>query len=57
MLIPASALAGGSFLAIADTAARTVFAPQELPIGVMTAFVGAPVFLFIIHRVYKEPRG
>ena len=57
ILIPASALAGGSFLAIADTAARTVFAPQELPIGVMTAFVGAPVFLFIIHRVYKEPRG
>jgi len=57
VLIPACTLAGGSFLAAADTAARTVFAPQELPIGVMTAFVGAPVFLFIIHRVYRERKG
>ena len=57
VLIPASTLAGGIFLTAADTAARTVFAPQELPIGVMTAFVGAPVFLFIIHRVYREHRS
>ena len=53
-LITTSALAGAAFLAFADTFARTVFAPQELPIGVMTAFVGAPVFLFIISRVYHE---
>jgi len=55
-LVIASALAGGGFLAIADTVARTLFAPQEVPIGVMTAFAGAPVFLFIIHRVYRESR-
>lgn len=57
ILVPASALAGGSFLVVADTAARTAFAPQELPIGVMTAFVGAPVFLFIIHRVYRDRKN
>ena len=53
-LILCSIPAGAAFLTAADTTARTVFAPQELPIGVMTAFVGAPVFLFIIHRVYHE---
>ena len=53
-LILCSSLAGGIFLMLADTFARTAFAPQELPIGVMTAFIGAPVFLFIIHRVYHE---
>ncbi len=53
-LILTSSLAGAAFLALADTVARTAFAPQELPIGVMTAFTGAPVFLFIIQRVYHE---
>ena len=53
-LILTSALAGALFLTVADTVARTAFAPQELPIGVMTAFTGAPVFLFIIHKVYHE---
>lgn len=53
-LILCSSLAGGIFLILADTFARTAFAPQELPIGVMTAFIGAPVFLFIIHRIYHE---
>ena len=56
-LVLSSSLAGAVFLIIADTFARTVFAPQELPIGVMTAFTGAPVFLFIIHRVYHEDRS
>lgn len=53
-LILSATLAGAVFLVLADTFARTAFAPQELPIGVMTAFTGAPVFLFIIHRVYHE---
>ena len=53
-LILTSSLAGAVFLTLADTVARTAFAPQELPIGVMTAFTGAPVFLFIIQRVYHE---
>ena len=56
-LVPASALAGGCFLNLADTVARTAFAPQEMPIGVMTAFIGAPVFILMIRRIYHENRG
>ena len=51
-LILSSALAGGCFLTLADAVARTAFAPQEMPIGVMTAFIGAPVFILMIRRVY-----
>lgn len=51
-LVLSSALAGGSFLTLADAVARTAFAPQEMPIGVMTAFIGAPVFILMIRRVY-----
>jgi iron complex transport system permease protein len=50
-LIPAAALAGGALLVVADTAARTVVAPAELPVGVLTAMLGVPVFLFLLaHR-------
>ena len=55
-LILSSALAGGCFLTLADTVARTAFAPQEVPIGVMTAFIGAPVFILMIRRMYHENR-
>ncbi|MDO4261107.1 MAG: iron ABC transporter permease [Eubacteriales bacterium] len=55
-LIVSSALGGALFLAAADTIARTVFAPQEVPIGIMTSFVGAPIFIFIIKRTYHEDR-
>ncbi|MEW6662921.1 MAG: FecCD family ABC transporter permease [Bacillota bacterium] len=48
VLVPASAIAGGLFLVLADTAARTVLAPVELPVGVVTATLGAPFFLFIL---------
>ncbi|MBR2526966.1 MAG: iron ABC transporter permease [Blautia sp.] len=51
-LVLSSALAGGCFLTLADAVARTAFAPQEMPIGVMTAFIGAPVFILMIRRVY-----
>ena len=47
-----SALAGACFLTLADTVARAAFSPQEMPIGVMTAFIGAPVFILMIRRVY-----
>jgi iron complex transport system permease protein len=47
-LIPVSALAGGCFLVWSDMAARTVFAPAELPVGVITAFLGAPFFLYLL---------
>lgn len=50
VLLPASMLAGGSLLVIADTLARTVLAPQQLPVGVLTALLGVPVFLFLLSR-------
>lgn len=53
LLLPASVLAGGSLLVIADTLARTVIAPQQLPVGVLTALIGVPVFLFLLARDAK----
>jgi len=54
LLLPASALAGGAFLVLADTLARTVLAPQQLPVGVITALIGAPVFLLQLHRLGRR---
>ena len=51
LLVPAATLAGGSFLVLADTLARTIAAPQQLPVGVVTALLGAPVFLFQLHQL------
>ncbi|WP_175102973.1 FecCD family ABC transporter permease [Pararobbsia alpina] len=48
MLLPAAALAGGTLVMIADLAARTVVAPTQLPVGVITALIGAPAFLYIL---------
>ncbi len=56
LLLPASALAGGSLLVIADTLARTVVAPQQLPVGVLTALIGVPVFLFLLARDSRQRR-
>ncbi len=50
LLLPAATLAGGSLLLLADTLARTVLAPQQLPVGVLTALIGVPVFLFLLGR-------
>ena len=50
LLLPASVLAGGSLLVIADTLARTMLAPQQLPVGVLTALIGVPAFLFLLSR-------
>ena len=50
LLLPAAALAGGILLTLADTLARTVIAPQQLPVGVLTALLGVPVFLFLLAR-------
>jgi len=50
VLLPASLLFGGAFLAVCDTAARVVLAPAELPVGVITAFLGAPFFLWLLAR-------
>ncbi|AQA03083.1 ABC transporter permease [Mycobacterium sp. MS1601] len=48
--LPATALAGASFLVLADVAARTLAAPQEIPVGVLTALCGGPFFLWLIRR-------
>lgn len=53
LLIPAATLAGGAFLVLADTLARTILAPQQLPVGVVTALIGAPVFLYQLHRLHR----
>lgn len=49
VLIPASALAGGIVLVLSDTVARTIASPAELPVGVITALIGAPFFLYLLR--------
>jgi len=48
VLAPACFLAGGAFLTLCDLAARTVMAPAELPVGVLTALLGGPFFLWLL---------
>lgn len=50
VLLPAAALAGGSVLTLADLLARTMVAPTQLPVGVVTALIGVPVFLWLLSR-------
>ncbi len=50
IVVPASALAGGALLVIADTLARTIMAPRQLPVGALTAAIGVPLFLFLMSR-------
>ena len=50
LVLPASALAGAALLVGCDVAARTLFSPLEIPVGVITAFVGAPFFLYLLKR-------
>jgi len=52
-LLPLAALLGASFLILADLAARTAISPGELPVGVITAFLGAPFFLYLLRRQRK----
>lgn len=56
-LIPVSALGGGTLLVLADTVARTVISPAELPVGTVTALVGAPFFFYLLRRSKREGRG
>ena len=53
-LLPIAGLAGAIFLILADTLARTVLSPSELPVGILTAFIGGPVFLFLLRRGKRE---
>ncbi|MNU01543.1 Hemin transport system permease protein HmuU [compost metagenome] len=50
VVLPASLLAGGVLMLFADLAARLLLAPAELPIGIVTAFIGAPFFLVLLIR-------
>ena len=54
ILIPASVLLGGSLLLISDTLARTIIAPQQLPVGVITAFIGVPFFLYLLNKNFDR---
>jgi iron complex transport system permease protein len=49
-LLPLSVLLGGVFLTVADTVARTLVAPQQLPVGVLTAIIGVPLMLWLLGR-------
>lgn len=53
-LLPATALAGAVFLLVADTVARTIIAPAELSVGVLTAFIGGPFFLYLLRKTRQE---
>jgi iron complex transport system permease protein len=55
-LLPLSSLVGAMFLVIADTVARIIVAPAQLPVGVITAMTGGPVFLFLLIRYSQEVR-
>jgi iron complex transport system permease protein len=56
-LLPAAALGGAATTALADLASRTIALPQELPLGVVTALVGGPFFLWLLHRTRHEHGG
>jgi len=50
LVVPFSAIAGGIFVVLADTVSRTAIAPRELPVGAITALIGAPVFIYLLRR-------
>lgn len=50
LILPAAALTGGTLLTLADTLARTLIAPEQLPVGVITALLGVPTFLYLLYR-------
>jgi ABC-type Fe3+-siderophore transport system permease subunit len=53
-LLPVTAIAGALFLVLTDTAARTLLAPTEIPVGVLSAFIGGPFFLYLLRRTKRE---
>jgi iron complex transport system permease protein len=55
VVIPAAVLGGGAFLLLADTIARNVVAPAELSVGVITAFCGAPFFVYLLRARGGQP--
>jgi iron complex transport system permease protein len=55
-LIPASMIGGASLLLLSDVAARVILAPQELPVGIITALVGAPFFFWVLSRAKRQKK-
>ena len=53
-LLPVSAIGGAAFLILADLTARTILAPRELPVGVITALTGAPFFVYLLRRLKRS---
>ncbi len=53
-LLPVTALSGAIFLVIADTLARTVFSPTEIPVGILLAFLGGPFFLYLLRKTKRS---
>ena len=53
-LLPVTALSGAIFLVIADTLARTLFAPSEIPVGILMVFLGGPFFLYLLRKTKRE---
>jgi iron complex transport system permease protein len=56
LLLPASALLGAAFLVLADLLARAILSPTEIPVGILTAFVGGPFFLWLLRRERRQYR-
>jgi len=56
-LLPAAAMFGGLFLVLSDTLARTLMAPRQLPVGVVTALLGVPLFLLLLNRARLRAAG
>ena len=54
VLLPYSAVVGAIFLIIADTMARTLVSPMEIPVGIITALAGAPFFLYLLSKKKRE---
>jgi len=52
-MLPASAFVGAVFLILCDTLARFILAPSEIPIGAITAAIGAPLFIYLLKRGYQ----
>lgn len=50
LLLPASMLGGGAFVLLCDTLSRVLFAPYELPVGILMSLIGGPFFIFLILR-------
>jgi iron complex transport system permease protein len=54
LLLPAAAIFGGAFVVLADLLARTMLSPREIPLGILTAIIGAPFFIYLLRRTRRE---